>query len=141
MDPIDPTPRYSPDAIAKGSEIDRGVQIPESALRDPTGQAFMDWAKENGLGHGLSITIDGLIAPPGRDVISASTERRAPAAKRRTWVDPGLSVDSEGVPTTDLAAAIQASHEPPEGVDESGFDWTTGEQKPVESDDDGGEES
>lgn len=101
--PIDFSPRYAPDAVAKGSTIDAGVAIPMEALRSRA--AFQEWANKNGLGHGMSIEIDGLIAPPGRAVISSSKQASAPASARRTWVAPDVPptevppVDPD-VPTT-----------------------------------------
>jgi len=73
--PTDIVPRYAPDATVRGSALDPGMQIPGWAVRDPSGETFVKWATDNGYGKGLSIEVDGLIARPGRDITSGSTQR------------------------------------------------------------------
>ena len=59
----DDLPPYAPDALMRGSTVDEGRRIPPEVLRSP--DSFVGWAKENGFGKGASITIDGLVPPPG----------------------------------------------------------------------------
>lgn len=62
---------YAPNAVAKGSTIDPGVRIPGYALRNE--ESFRKWAGESGYAGGLSIVIDGMVAAPGRSVISGKS--------------------------------------------------------------------
>lgn len=68
--------KYNPNAYAKGSPVDPGLRIPGYALR--SADAFERWAQQNGFGEGLSITIDGMVAAPGRSVISDASKLWTP---------------------------------------------------------------
>jgi hypothetical protein len=68
--------KYNPNAYAKGSPVDPGLRIPGYALR--SAEAFERWAQQNGFSGGLSITIDGMVAAPGRSVISDSPKLWTP---------------------------------------------------------------
>ena len=59
----DELPPYAPDALMRGSTVDEGRRIPPEALRSV--DSFSTWARDNGFGRGASITIDGLVPPPG----------------------------------------------------------------------------
>ena len=85
-DPDDPTrgtagaALYGADAIARGSAMDPGKRIPPSALSSRS--AFLGWAEKHGYREGLSIVVDGLLAPPGRS-IGPMSPRDLPASKAR----------------------------------------------------------
>lgn len=73
--PKDPNPRYAPDAIVRGTAVDPGVRVPWEVWK--SSDRFVDWCKVNGYEKGVSIEIDGLVAPPGRTVgpVGASPRR------------------------------------------------------------------
>jgi hypothetical protein len=73
-EPLDDAPPYAPDAYAKGSTLDPGVQIPRQAI--VSADAFSQWAQNNGFSSGVAIEVDGLIAGPGRSVMSGGKSRR-----------------------------------------------------------------
>jgi len=64
---LDARPPFAPDAVAIGSDVDPGMQIPQEALVSPA--AFVRWADSNGYQDGLAVEIDGLIAKPGRPIL------------------------------------------------------------------------
>jgi hypothetical protein len=66
--------KYGPNAVAKGSDLDAGLRIPAHALR--TKGAFLRWARQNGYEDGMSVLIDGMVAAPGRSVISGASSKR-----------------------------------------------------------------
>jgi hypothetical protein len=72
--PVDPLPPFAPRAIATGSPMDPGVQIPPGVLRSEG--AFVAWANDHGFDQGLSIEIDGIIPRAGRSIISAADRPR-----------------------------------------------------------------
>ena len=82
-EPIDDAPPYAPDAYAKGSTLDPGIQIPRSAI--VSSDAFSSWANENGFAEGVAIEVDGLIAGPGRSVMPSGQSRRV---KTPSTLDP-----------------------------------------------------
>jgi hypothetical protein len=63
--------KHMPRAYAQGSPIDPGMRIPGYALKDEN--TFIEWAKSNGYGDGLSVTVDGMVAAPGHSVIKRAT--------------------------------------------------------------------
>jgi hypothetical protein len=116
-------PPYAPDAVARGNNADPGLQIPPAALRSKG--SFLEWAKGNGYGEGMSIVVDGLIAMPGRTVI-VSPGRPAEPTARSAWTPPAERAP-RAKPATPALPAKPASE------DTDGFDWSSGAQ----SDDDG----
>jgi hypothetical protein len=77
MVPKDPIPPYAPDAIIRAGILDPGLRIPRRALTSE--KAFVAWATENGFSTGASIEIEGLLAAPGRPIVSA-------IERKRTWI-------------------------------------------------------
>jgi hypothetical protein len=85
-EPLDDTPPYAPDAYAKGSTLDPGIQVPRHAIS--SAESFTEWANENGFGSGVAIEVDGLIAGPGRSVMPSGRSRRV---KVPSTITPGDS--------------------------------------------------
>lgn len=73
-EPLDATPPYAPDAVAIGTPLDPGTQIPPSAM--VSRGAFVRWCKQSGYGEGLSVEVDGLMARPGRVILPAVARAR-----------------------------------------------------------------
>jgi len=76
--------RYGADAIALGanqSAASPGIRIPAEAMRGLN--AFTRWAKENGFGAGMAITIDGLTATPGAGPIGPMRPSDAMLSRER----------------------------------------------------------
>lgn len=73
--PKDPAPRYAPDAIVRGTAVDPGTRVPWEVWKNA--DRFVGWCESNGYGKGVSIEIDGLVAPPGRTIgpVGASARR------------------------------------------------------------------
>jgi hypothetical protein len=89
MVPTDASPKYGADAVARGTSLDPGIQIPPEAMRSES--AFAKWADDHGLGQGLAIEIDGLVAKPGRTV--TSSEGAYKGAQKRTYT---VKLDDDG---------------------------------------------
>jgi len=83
--PTEPFPPFAPDAVARGGALDEGKRIPSSAFRSE--DTFVKWAKDNGFDAGLSIHVDGIIAPPGVKMLTP----RSPEDRKREWWTPGES--------------------------------------------------
>lgn len=76
--------RYGADAIALGanqSAASPGIRIPAEAMRGLN--AFTRWAKENGFGAGMAITIDGLTPTPGAGPVGPMRPSDAAASRER----------------------------------------------------------
>jgi len=72
--PLDARPPFAPDAVAIGSDVDPGKQIPQEALINRS--AFARWCQQEGYGDGLAVEIDGLVAKPGRPILPAVARAR-----------------------------------------------------------------
>jgi len=97
--PVGVRPMYAPDAFVRGSALDPGVQIPAKATR--SAEAFVEWAKENGYEKGLSIEVDGLLAPPGRASIVNEVQPDGSTRARMKDVRAGRPVWVAGAHVSD----------------------------------------
>ena len=87
MEPTDAFPRYAPGAVARGSSLHDGIKIPNEVMISEA--AFVAWAEEQGM-PALSIQIDSIKAPPGRNITSSRGNRT-----RRMWNAPTDSGDAQ----------------------------------------------
>lgn len=92
--PTDPRPKYAPDAFVRGNTLDPGLQVPSHAMRSEN--AFVAWAADNGYEQGLSVEVDGLIAPPGRGVITTVRNPDGTVTQRLQDVRPKTSWSPRG---------------------------------------------